>query len=260
MTLHCPVALVTGGGRGIGRGICVALAKAGFGIAINYRGSRDGAEQTCNECLEHGAPWAKSFQADVALLEDHDRLVSRLLGETGRIDLLVNNAGISSPVRGDLLEVTPENWDTVLATNLRGPFFLTQRVAKAMIEGIRSGVVPKASIINISSISAYVPSIARSEYCISKAGLSMMTQLLAHRLADDGITVYEVRPGIIRTDMTKGAVEKYDRLIAEGLTPIKRWGTIEDVGHTVASLAKGAIAFSTGEVINVDGGYHSRHL
>lgn len=260
MVLEHPVALVTGGGRGIGQGISLALARAGFGVAVNYRGSRAGAETACEQCLAANGPWAQSFQADVARLEDHAPLVDRILEQTGRIDLLVNNAGVSSPVRGDMLEVTPENWDTVLSTNLKGPFFLTQRVAKRMVELRSQGVIERPSIVNISSISAYVASTARSEYCISKAGLSMFTQLLAHRLAAENIMVFEVRPGIIRTDMTSGAVEKYDRLIAEGLTPIRRWGTVEDVGRAVVSLATGAIPFSTGEVINVDGGFHSRHL
>lgn len=260
-TVGHPVALVTGGGRGIGVGICRALAGAGFGVAVNYRGSKEAAEQTRDDCLAAGAPWATAVQGDVARLDDHEPLVEAVYQQTGRIDLLVNNAGISSPQRGDLLDVTPQAWDQVLGTNLRGPFFLTQAVLRRMLAAdapVTEGV-PRA-VINISSISAYVASKARSEYCISKAGLSMLTQLLAHRLAEAGILVFEVRPGVIRSDMTQGAIEKYDRLIAQGLSPIRRWGTPEDVGRAVVSLATGGIPFSTGLVVDVDGGYHSRHL
>jgi NAD(P)-dependent dehydrogenase (short-subunit alcohol dehydrogenase family) len=187
-------------------------------------------------------------------------MLDELRESAGRVDILVNNAGITSPVRGEMLELTEANWETVLATNLKGPFFLTQEVARWMIKLRSAGVIESGMVINISSISAYVASIARAEYCISKAGISMMTQLFAHRLAEEKILVYEVRPGIIRTDMTAGAIEKYDRLIAEGLSPIRRWGTAEDVGKAVAMLASGSLPFSTGEVINVDGGFHSRHL
>lgn len=260
MALSQRVALVTGGGRGIGRGICLSLAEAGFSVAINYNAGKEPAEQTRDECLACGAAWAETFQANVADLTDGERLVEAVAERTGRIDLLVNNAGISSPVRGDMLEVTEQNWDTVLSTNLKGPFFLSQRVARRMIAWNQAGVVDRPMIINVTSISAYVASVARSEYCISKAGLSMLTQLLAHRLAPEGILVYEVRPGVIDTDMTSGAKEKYERLIAEGLYPIRRWGEPADVGRAVAVLASGQLSFSTGEIINVDGGFHSRHL
>ncbi|MFO0949026.1 MAG: 3-ketoacyl-ACP reductase [Planctomycetota bacterium] len=254
------VALVTGGGRGIGRGISVALAQAGFAVAVNYRSGLAAAEETCRACHAVGAPWAEPWPGDVARVEDHRRLVDGLVDRAGRIDVLVNNAGISSPIRGDMLEVSEESWDTVLGTNLKGPFFLSQRVARMMIAQPAKDSTPNAVIVNISSISAYVASVARSEYCISKAGMSMLTQLLAHRLAEHGILVYEVRPGIIQTDMTRPAMEKYDALIANGLTPIRRWGTPEDVGRVVALLARGQFSFSTGEIINVDGGFHSRHL
>lgn len=258
--LNSPVAIVTGGGRGIGKGICLSLAQKNYSVVVNYRGSKEAAQQTAQECRDAGAPWAEAIFADVGALETHGPLIDQTIDATGRIDVLVNNAGISSPVRGDMLEVTSENWDTVLSTNLKGPFFLSQSVAARMIQLRQAKAIDRGCIINISSISAYVPSVARAEYCISKAGLSMLTQLLAHRLAEENIMVFEVRPGIIRSDMTKGVVEKYDRLIAEGLTAIRRWGTPEDVGNAVTSLASGAIPFSTGDTINVDGGFHSRHL
>ena len=260
MALEDRLALVTGASRGIGRGVCHSLAAAGYAVAINYRSRRELAEETKRECLERGAPWAEVFAADVGCLEDQQRLLDELRNGPGRIDLLVNNAGITSPVRGEMLEVTPQAWDLVLATNLKGPFFLSQQVAKWMISLRGAGIIQAPAIVNISSISAYIASTARAEYCISKAGLSMLTQLLAHRLATEGILVYEVRPGIIRTDMTSAATDKYDRLIAEGLTPIRRWGMPEDVGQAVVALVSGQFAFSTGEVVNVDGGFHSRHL
>lgn len=254
------VALVTGGGRGIGRGISVALAEAGFALAVNYRSGREAAEETCRECLARGAPWCQAFQGDVGRRQDRDDLVDQVIDRAGRIDVLVNNAGISSPIRGDMLEVTEQSWDTVLDTNLKGPFFLGQRVARYMRDQLAAKAIPSAVIVNISSISAYVASVARSEYCVSKAGLSMLTQLWAHRLAEYGILVYEIRPGIIRTDMTRAAVAKYDELLANGLAPLRRWGTPEDVGKVVALLARGQFSYSTGEIINVDGGFHSRHL
>jgi NAD(P)-dependent dehydrogenase (short-subunit alcohol dehydrogenase family) len=260
VVLDVAVALVTGGGRGIGRGISLALAHSGFGVAINYHRSREGAEQTRGDCLAAGAPWAAAFPADVGNGEEHRRLVGEMLEQTGRIDVLVNNAGISSPVRGDILDVTPENWETVMSTNLAGPFFLTQLVAREMIALRRENRIERGTIVNISSVSAYVASTARSEYCISKAGLAMLTQLYAHRLADDGIYVYEIRPGIIRSDMTRPAIEKYDKLIAQGLTPIRRWGEPEDVGAAVAVLARGLLPFTTGQVLDIDGGFHLRHL
>jgi NAD(P)-dependent dehydrogenase (short-subunit alcohol dehydrogenase family) len=260
MPLDHPLALVTGGGRGIGQGICLALAEANFAVAVNYRASREGAARTAEDCRRRGAPWSEIFAADVAESAQRTQLVEDVLLRTGRIDVLVNNAGISSPVRGDLLEVTPENWDTVLNTNLSGPYFLTQQVARQMIRLRAEGVVPRPVIVNISSVSAYIASTARAEYCISKAGLAMMTQLYAHRLAPEGILVYEIRPGIIRSDMTRAAEAKYDALIEAGLTPIRRWGTPEDVGKAVVAVARGQFSFSTGEIINVDGGMHSRHL
>lgn len=253
--LSQPVAIVTGGSRGIGRGICVELARAGYAVAVNYAGNEDAASQTVS--LLGDAP-ALTCRADVGLASDRDRMVDEVLSHWGRIDLLVNNAGITSIGRRDILDATEESWDRVLAVNLKGPFFLSQRVAREMLR-LREKLTNPA-IVNITSLSAYTVSVNRGDYCISKAGLSMATQLFALRLADEGIRVYEVRPGVIETDMTAGIHERYSQLIAEGLSPIRRWGTPEDVGRAVAALAAGAIPFSTGEVVNVDGGFHIRRL
>lgn len=247
------IALVTGAGRGIGRGIAVALAQRGWQIGINYRTDRTSALETLALVDQAGAKGIL-IQADIAHLEEHERLVVAVLDSFGRIDLLVNNAGMAPRQRVDLLETTPVSFDEVLGVNLRGPFFLTQLIAKIMLE--QGG----GMLINIGSLSAYTSSLNRGEYCIAKAGLGMVTQLFADRLAESGILVYEVRPGIIETDMTTPVHDKYDRLIENGLTPIRRWGQPEDVARAVVSLAEGQFPFSTGEVINVDGGFHVRRL
>ena len=197
-------------------------------------------------------------QADVSLPADRERMIEAILQQWGRLDVLVNNAGITSVGRRDLLEATEESWDRVLGVNLKGAFFLSQRAAIEMLR-LRDTIADyQPAIVNISSLSAYTISIQRGDYCISKAGVSMMTQLFALRLADQGIRVYEIRPGIIESDMTAGAHERYTQMIADGLTPIKRWGTPQDVGKAVAALVQGAIPYSTGEVVNVDGGFHLR--
>jgi NAD(P)-dependent dehydrogenase (short-subunit alcohol dehydrogenase family) len=251
-----PVALVTGGSRGIGRGICVELARCGYAVAVNYADNHDAAAETQGQVGT--AVETLLCQADVSVAGERERLVDEVLARWQRIDVLVNNAGITSVGRKDILEATEESWDCVLGVNLKGPYFLTQRVAREMLARLPSLTQP--AIVNISSLSAYSLSTNRGDYCISKAGLTMLTQLFAVRLADSGIRVYEVRPGIIETDMTAGAHERYTRLIAEGLTPIRRWGTPQDVGQAVAALVRGAIPFSTGEVVNVDGGFHLRRF
>jgi 3-oxoacyl-[acyl-carrier protein] reductase len=251
-----PVALVTGGSRGIGRGICLALSRQGYAVAINYAGNEEAARET-QSLLGPGAD-ALLCQANVGNSADRERLVDEVLARWDRIDVLVNNAGITSVGRLDLLEATESSWDQVMAVNLKGPFFLCQRVAREMIA--RQGSLRDPVLINISSISAYALSTNRGDYCISKAGLGMTTRLWAARLAEHGIRVYEVRPGIIASDMTAASRDQYDPLIAAGLTPIRRWGTPEDVGKAVASLATGALPFSTGDVINIDGGYHVRRF
>ena len=187
-------------------------------------------------------------------------MVEEVLKRFGRLDLLVNNAGIAPRQRQDLLEMREESYDEVLAVNLKGPFFLTQQVARTMIDLLGSGVIENPRIINIGSISAYASSPNRGEYCLSKAGISMITALFADRLAESGIGVYEIRPGVIATDMTDAVKEKYDHLIANGLTPIQRWGQPEDVAKAVVAIAEGAFPFSTGEIFNVDGGFHLRRL
>jgi NAD(P)-dependent dehydrogenase (short-subunit alcohol dehydrogenase family) len=253
------VAIVTGGGRGIGRGIVLALAARGWSVTVNYRGNAAAAEETARLTAEAGGQ-ALMVQADIGAAEDRNRLVEATLDRFGRIDLLVNNAGMAPRVRMDLLQTGEESYDEVMAVNLKGPFFLTQRVANAMIELGQAGTVQRPAIVNIGSISAYTSSPNRGEYCISKAGIGMMTALFADRLAEYGINVYEVRPGIIETDMTSAVTEKYNKLISEGLTPIRRWGHPDDVARAVVALAEGAFPFSTGEIINVDGGFHLRRL
>ncbi len=260
-----PVALVTGASRGIGRGISVALARAGFSVAINYVSNPEAARE-CLELCREAAPAGSSasfeiFPADISQAREREILLNAVTERFGWIDVLVNNAGVAPTVRQDLLEATEESFDRLIRINLRGPYFLTQAVAKRWLAGLaQQGLHPKPKIINISSISAYAPSTNRGDYCISKAGLSMMTQLFASRLAADGIGVYEIRPGVTLTDMVGPVKEKYDRMIADGLTPIARWGTPQDVGRAVMAIAQDAFPFSTGEVFNVDGGFHIRRL
>ena len=254
------VAIVTGSSRGIGRGIALSLAKHGWEIVVNYRGNRAAAEET-RQAIQAAGSGALIVQADLGHLADLDALVDATLQHYGRIDLLVNNAGVGPRQRVDMLQVGNESYDEVMSINLKGPFFLTQRVANEMIALLEQGVLQMPKIVNISSISAYTSSTARAEYCISKAGMSMMTRLWADRLAEFGINVYEIRPGIIRTDLTSVVKDKYDRMILdEGLTPIRRWGQPEDVGKAVLAIAEGLLPFSTGEVINVDGGFHLHRL
>jgi 3-oxoacyl-[acyl-carrier protein] reductase len=253
------VALVTGASRGIGRGIALALGAAGWQVAVNYRGNETAAVQTVATIQADGGT-AQAFQANIAVAADRARLVDQVMERFGRIDLLVNNAGVAPRQRLDVLDVTVESYERVMDTNLKGPFFLTQRVARIMIDLLHAGIVETPKIVNIGSMSAYTSSPNRGEYCLSKAGMSMMTLLFADRLAEYGINVYEVRPGIIATDMTSAVTEKYDTLIVEGVTPIRRWGQPDDVARAVLALAEDYLPFSTGEVINVDGGFHIRRL
>jgi len=261
-----PLALVTGGSRGIGRGICQSLARAGFGVIINYAINTAAAEECRKLLLESSSaspkPRFEVVQADISKARDRAELVGFIEREFGWVDLLVNNAGVAPEVRTDLLSATEESFDRLIAINLKGPYFLTQAIANFWIPklGALSASRPKPKIINISSVSAYAASPNRGDYCVSKAGLSMATQLYAARLTEYGINVYEIRPGIIETGMTEAVRGKYDRMIAEGLTPIARWGTPEDVGRAVAAIAQDHFPFSTGEVINVDGGFHLQRL
>ena len=253
------VALVTGGSRGIGRGIALALGAKGWRVVVNYRGNAEAAQEAADAITQQGGQ-ALLVQGDVANGDDRARILAETLDHFGRIDLLVNNAGMAPRQRRDILETTEESYDEVMTVNLKGPFFLTQAVARHMIEQIQAGTIPHGQIVNIGSMSAYTSSPSRSEYCLSKAGMGMMTLLFADRLATENINVYEVRPGIIATDMTSVVKGKYDALIGDGLTPIRRWGEADDVAKIVVAIAEGYLPYSTGEVINVDGGIHFKRL
>ncbi len=246
------VALVTGGGRGIGLGIALALATDGFDIAICGRSPVVGVQEALDRLHDVGADVAY-IQADIGRRADREMLLAALRDRFGRLDVLVNNAGVAPEVRTDILEAGEESFERVLRINLQGPYFLTQSVARWMIAQAGERAFD-GSIVIISSVSATVPSTNRGDYCISKAGLGMLTRLWAVRLAEFGIPVYEVRPGIVWTDMSSGAQEKYDRLISEGLLLQPRWGQPEDVGRAVAMLARGDLRYSTGSVVMVDGG------
>lgn len=254
-----PVALVTGASRGIGRAIAVRLAKDGHAAVVNFVHNADAAAEVVAEVEQMGGQ-AIAVQADVSQTEDRQRLVRETLDQFGRLDVLVNNAGITSQGRKDLLDATEESWDAVFATNLKGPFFLAQAAAKEMIRLVELRQISRGVIINVSSISAYAVSANRADYCIAKSAIRMMTWLFADRLADVGIQVFEVCPGVIASDMTAPVREKYEKLIDEGLSPIRRWGEPEDVAAAVSMLAGGTLRFSTGERINVDGGFHIRRL
>jgi NAD(P)-dependent dehydrogenase (short-subunit alcohol dehydrogenase family) len=258
------VALVTGASRGIGRAIAVELARLGYDLMINFVSNLAAAEDA-RDAAQLSAPEGTRIeicQADIAERSDRKRLIEALRSQFGRLDLLVNNAGIAPDKRVDLLEASEEDFDHLMAVNLKGPYFLSQSVARWMIEQKEAQSIEDYSpaIINITSVSAFAVSPERGAYCVSKAGLAMMTKLYATRLADESINVYEIRPGVIDTDMTANVKEKYDRMIEAGLTPIKRWGTPQDVADAVAAIASGRLGFSTGEVINVDGGFHLRRL
>lgn len=254
-----PVALVTGSSRGIGRAVAIELARSGYDIVVNYVRDAEAARSAVLEIERAGAKAVLS-RADVADAADRAALLEGARSAFGRLDLLVNNAGIAPRVRADILEASEESFDEVLAANLKGPYFLTQAAARWFLEIRATHPERPLAIVNVSSISEYAPSVQRGEYCIAKAGIGMMTKLFAVRLAEHGIRVNEVRPGIVATDMTAPVREKYDRLIAEGLTPIRRWGAPEDVARAVRVLASGDLAFSTGIALEVDGGFHIRRL
>ncbi|MCS6830725.1 MAG: 3-ketoacyl-ACP reductase [bacterium] len=247
------VALITGGTRGIGLGIARCLAQEGYALALNGVRPPEAVAEVLQELRGLGAP-AEYVQADIAQPEGRHRLVQAVRERFGRLNVLVNNAGVAPQVRADILEASEESFERLIRINLQAPYFLTQSAARWMIEQKGSDSGFSACIVFITSISATVASPNRGDYCISKAGLSMAVQLWAVRLAEFGIPVYEVRPGIIRTDMTAPVQERYDRLIAEGLTLQPRWGTPEDIGKAVAMLARGDLPYSTGAVILVDGG------
>jgi len=254
-----PAVLVTGGSRGIGRGICIALAKIGWRVGVNYASKAEAAIETL-ELIKAAGGSGEAVQGDVSDTGKRKYLVDFMRQRFGRLDALINNAGISTESRDDLLSAGESSFDRVMNINLKGPFFLTQLAAAGMIEQIKARQIPRGFIVNISSISAYTASIHRGDYCISKAGMAMMTKLFAARLAAENIFVHEVRPGVIATDMTGPVKEKYDKLLADGLAPIKRWGQPEDVGACVAAILRGDFAYSTGQVFDVDGGMHLQRL
>ncbi len=258
------VALVTGAGQGIGRGISVELAKNGFDIVgVDIVFEPENKQKGLFEVKERVEELGSIFlplQGDVSSLKDHETILKQVLDKFGKIDVLVNNAGVAPEKRLDVLDTTPESYDRLLSINARGPFFLTQKIANQMVKQVEKNPGLKPCIIFISSISASVSSPSRAEYCVSKAALSQAARVFADRLSEFGINVYEVRPGIIQTDMTAPVQEKYDKLIDQGLVPQKRWGFPEDVGKAVASLAKGDFGYSTGLVIEVSGGMNIRHL
>lgn len=259
-----PVAFVTGASRGIGRGIAIELARCGYDIAGGAT-SHDpddrqrGLAEVQTRVEAAGAAFLPVV-GDVAQLESHQEMLDAILRRYGLVDVLVNNAGIAPSVRNDILETTPDSFDRVVGVNARGTFFLTQCVAQQLVRQTREGTATKPAIVFITSISAETSSLSRAEYCISKAAASQAARVFAHRLAEFGINVYEVRPGIIETDMTAPVKDKYDALIAGDLLPQRRWGSPADVGKAVAALVRGDFAYSTGLVLEVSGGMNIRRL
>jgi NAD(P)-dependent dehydrogenase (short-subunit alcohol dehydrogenase family) len=256
--------LVTGASRGLGRGVAEALAQDGHSVAIHYATNRAAAEQTQAACRAAARDASQQFPlvgGDVGRAGDRARIVAETLGALGRLDALVNNAGMAPRVRADIVEAAEDSFDELIAVNLKGPYFLSQSVARHWLAHPREARLRGGyKLVFVTSISASMASVNRGEYCVSKAGLAMAVQLWATRLAAEGVQVFEVRPGIMATDMTAGVKEKYDRMIADGLVPQGRWGTAEDVGRAVAALVGGAVPFSTGDVLHVDGGLHLHRL
>jgi|TARA_B100001146_G_C16094082_1_gene396390 NAD(P)-dependent dehydrogenase (short-subunit alcohol dehydrogenase family) len=254
-----PVALVTGASRGIGRAIAVELASAGYDIVVNFVSRPEAAEETAALIADEGRETLLA-QADISSTEDRASMIEETRSRFGRIDVLVNNAALAPRERVDLLESSEEHYDRTLDVNLKGPFFLTQSIARWMVEERLADPDRKLYIVNISSLSEYTSSVLRGDYCLAKAGLGMLTSLFADRLGEHNIPVNEIRPGIIATDMTAGAKEKYDKLFAEGLTPFRRWGQPEDVARAVRALVGGDFDFATGSAIDLDGGFHLHRL
>ena len=259
MTEARPVALVTGGRRGIGRGIALELARSGFDVVINDIVEDAAVAETLAGIAASGGR-AAFVRGDIAAVEKHEPLVDAIWNALGPLDCVVNNAGVQTRFRGDLLDTPLQSYDRVNDTNARGTFFLTQRIARRIIGEAMPAAAWKRSIIFISSISAVYAAPTQAEYCISKAGVSMTAQLFTLRLAPHGIAVYDVRPGFVHTDMTADATEDKDMRIARGDVPMPRWGEPEDVGRTVAVLASGAIPYATGSVLFVDGGFNVKRF
>jgi 3-oxoacyl-[acyl-carrier protein] reductase len=269
-----PVALITGASRGIGRGIAIELARAArHDLVINYAGNQTAARE-CQELCEKASEAAgrkarvEIVQGDISVAADRARMLDFVKQEFDRLDLLVNNAGVAPNVRADLLDAGEESFDRLININLKGPYFLTQAASKLMIEsrpinvgdgGDPADNLPKA-VVNVTSISAFTVSTNRGDYCVAKAGLAMMTKLYAVRLAEFGINVYEIQPGVIATDMTGPVKEKYDKLFEQGIAPLARWGQPSDIGKSVVAVALGLFPYSTGQVFNVDGGFFLKTL
>jgi 3-oxoacyl-[acyl-carrier protein] reductase len=252
-------ALITGGSRGIGYGIARELAGAGFDLVINGMREESGVTEVLTELRSSGSK-VVYIQANISVESDRRRLVSQSLEHFGKLNVLVNNAGIAPPERRDILEAGEKSFDLVLGTNLKGPYFLTQLVANQLITHRNEDPAGFYCIINVSSVSATVVSVNRGDYCISKAGIAMATQLWAARLGEFNIPVYEIRPGVIRTDMTEGVREKYDKLFQQGMAIQQRWGTPEDVGKVAAAMATGSMPYSTGQIVEVGGGMTIQRL
>lgn len=259
-----PTVIVTGASRGIGRGIAVSAAEAGCSVVVNFSRNAEAARDTVDLCINSRQNESQRFvtvQEDIGDLDGITRLVDTTLSEMGRIDALVNNAGVGPRVRTDITQMTRDSYDEVMRVNLEGPMFLTQKVVNYWLSERQKPLLKAGfKVIFISSLSAYAVSLDRGEYCVSKAGLSMLSKLWALRLAGEGMQVFEIRPGIMETDMTKKVKEKYDVLISEGLIPQMRWGKAQDVGVAVKAILTGAFPFSTGDVINIDGGFHIQKL
>jgi NAD(P)-dependent dehydrogenase (short-subunit alcohol dehydrogenase family) len=253
------VALITGGSRGIGFGIAVELAKARFNLVINGVREQESIQPILDGLKMFGVKVAYA-QGDISKKEDHENIFQTVKAEFGHLNVLVNNAGIAPRERKDILEATEDIFDEVLETNLKGPYFLTQLFANHMVEMKKKDPGFQSCIINVSSVSATVASVNRGEYCISKAGIAMATKLWSARLGEFDIPVYEIQPGVIKTDMTAGVTEKYDRLFEQGISIQKRWGTPEDVGKVAAAMATGMLPYSTGQVVVVDGGMTVQRL
>lgn len=249
------VALITGGSRGIGLGIAQALAREGLTIVICGVREESAVSEAIESIRAAGAADVMYCQADVSDSAARDAMLRAIDERFGNIDVLVNNAGVAPNVRADILEASEESFERLIHINLQGPYFLTQAVARGMVERQQAEPsTPPPCIINVGSISATVASPSRGDYCITKAGIAMMSQLWSVRLGEYGIPVYEIRPGVIKTDMTSAVTEKYDKLIAEGLCVEPRWGTPEDVGKAAAALARGDFPYATGQVVMIDGG------
>jgi 3-oxoacyl-[acyl-carrier protein] reductase len=253
------VAIVTGGTRGIGFGVATALAKEGFNLCVCGLRSAEAAEESLAKLRAFGAE-VLYVRADIGSKPDRDNLIKAVEAHYGALHVLVNNAGVAPDVRADMLDATEESFERLIRINLKGPYFLTQAAANYMARQKKSDASFAGAIINVTSVSAEVASTNRGDYCVSKAGLAMASKLFAARMGEFGVPVYEVRPGIIATDMTSGVTGKYDTLIANGLLVDPRWGTPEDVGRIVASLARGDLPYGTGSVLHVDGGLTLQRL